>query len=173
MVWCPLTCPTNNAKQRSCNRVYAGFRWCTKERILIIYSDTSAKVVFFLLSFQPASNALFLCPVRSGSSRPPYRRGVPSALPGTGSGVPLPQTRGDSRKNTSVLLNSLTALLLFNICSINSISGGVRVVSYSHRSHLSSFVVLLNMLLYVSRLNFKKPPKNVCLISSLKHLGEQ
>lgn len=76
MVWCPLTCPTNNAKQRSCNRVYAGFRWCTKERILIIYSDTNAKVVFFLLSFQPASNELFLCPVRSGSSRPPHRRGV-------------------------------------------------------------------------------------------------
>lgn len=72
MVWCPLTCPTNNAKQRSCNRVFAGFRLCTKESILIIYSDTNLKVVFFFPSFQLASIEFFLWPVRLDSCRHLY-----------------------------------------------------------------------------------------------------
>lgn len=111
MVWCPLTCPTNNAKQRSCNRVFAGFRLCTKESILIIYSDTNLKVVFFFPSFQLASNEFFLWPVRLDSCRhlsvaesafcwSALKKGAVFSL--------FLQMQGNLMKNISVLFKSLT-----------------------------------------------------------------
>lgn len=62
MVLCPLTCPINNANQKSCNRVYTGFRLCTKESNIYfnIYSDTNLNEAFFFLSLQLASNDFIL-----------------------------------------------------------------------------------------------------------------
>lgn len=125
MVWCPLTCPTNNAKQKSCNRVYAGFRLCTKESIVIIYSDTNLKVVFFFLSFQLESNEFFLWLVRLDSCRHLYCSRIAfcwSALKKGAVFSLLVQMQGNFRKNISVLFKSLTTWLLVNVCSVNQLA---------------------------------------------------
>lgn len=57
-VGCPLTRPTSNASQKNRSSVCPGFSLGTKENILIIYSGTDLKVIFFFLSFQPAGSGL-------------------------------------------------------------------------------------------------------------------
>lgn len=51
MVWCPLTCPADNADQKSCNRVWRGLSLCAKERILIICAHADLKVAASPLFF--------------------------------------------------------------------------------------------------------------------------
>lgn len=65
-VGCPLTRPTSNASQKSCTSVCPGFRWGTKGNILIVYSGTNLKVVFFFFSFFPSSQQAMNSALNSG-----------------------------------------------------------------------------------------------------------
>lgn len=65
-VGCPLTRPTSNASQKSCSSVCPGFRWGTKENIVIIYWGTNLKLVFFFLSFFTSSQKAMSCALNRG-----------------------------------------------------------------------------------------------------------
>lgn len=83
-VGCSLTRPTSNASQKRCCSVCPGFRWGTKGNILIVYSGTNLKVVFFFLSFFPSSQQAVNSALNSGV------RQLSSSVPLVNHGPSLP-----------------------------------------------------------------------------------